>query len=166
MKNIAIIFLFFLPLGLIAQRSKIANINSMELWDLLPEKKKADSLILELNKTYSKHYNDQSQEIQVLIYNYQNDTTATPAIRADWAADIQNRQTRLENFKKEAEADLSKKREDLLAPIKKKMQDAIDKVANKYKYDYVLDSSYGNIIFAKNDLDDILSLVKVELGLK
>lgn len=166
MKKVLFLLCFILPLSLLAQRSKIANINSMELWDLLPEKKKADSLILELNKTYSKHYNEQNQEIQVLIYNYQNDTTATPAIRADWAADIQNRQTRLENFKKEAETDLSKKREELLAPIKKKMQDAIDKVANKYKYDYVLDSSFGNIIFAKNDLDDILPLVKLELGLK
>ncbi len=166
MKKTALLLLLFIPLGLLAQRSKIANINTLELWELLPEKKAADSVVLELNKTYSKHFNDQSQEIQVLIYNYQNDTTATPAIRADLATDIQNRQIRLENFKKEAEADLSKKREELLAPIKKRMQTAIDKVAEKYKYEYVLDSSFGNIIFTKNDLDDILPLVKTELGLK
>jgi len=150
---------------LFSQKSIIANINTLALWEAMPEKKAADSILLQLNKSYSEHFNKMNQEIEVLIYNYKNDDKSTPAIKADLVKDIEGRQSRMENFKKEAETDLATKREELLAPIRKKMQDAINSVAKKNKYDYVLDSSFGNIIYSKNTGDDILELVKKELGL-
>lgn len=167
MKKTGIIALLFL-IGMNgnAQRSNVANINTLALWELMPEKKKADSMLLEVNKQYSEYYNKVNQEIQVMIVNYQNDTLTSPAIKADKASEIQNMQIRLDKFKKDAEADLAKKREELLAPIRQKMQDAINKVAKQYKYDYVIDSSYGNILYTKNSADDLIDLVKKELGLK
>ncbi len=165
-KSILVALLFLIGIYGIAQRSNVANINTLALWELMPEKKKADSILLEVNKQYSEYYNKVNQEIQVMIVNYQNDTASSPAIKADQAVEIQNMQVRLEKFKKDAEADLAKRREELLAPVRKKMQDAIDKVAKQYKYDYVLDSSFGNILFTKNSADDLIGLVKKELGLK
>lgn len=165
MNKLLVVCLLLLSSTIYAQRSNVANINTIALWELMPEKKTADSTILELNKTYSEHFTKMNTEIETLIYNYKNDDKATPAIKADMIKDIEARQIRMENFKKEAEADLAKKREELLAPIRKKMQDAINTVAKKYKYDYVIDSSFGNIIYTKNPADDILELVKKELGL-
>lgn len=165
MNKLFVVCLLLLSGSIFAQRSNVANINTIALWDLMPEKKSADSTILELNKTYSEHFTKMNTEIEALIYSYKNDEKATPAIKADIIKDIEARQARMENFKKEAEADLAKRREELLAPIRKKMQDAINAVAKKYKYDYVIDSSFGNIIYTKNPADDILDLVKKELGL-
>ena len=163
--TLTIVF-FISSLSLFSQKSNTANINTMLLWDLMPEKKSADSVLLQLNQSYSEHFSKMNQEIELLIANYKSDDKSTPAIKADLVKDIESRQTRMETFKKEAESDLTKKREELLAPIRKKMQDAINSVAKKNKYDYVLDSSFGNIIYAKNPADDILELVKKELGLQ
>lgn len=166
MLKVALITLvFFTSLSSFSQKSVIANLNTMLLWESMPEKKAADSVLLKLNQSYSEHFGKMNQEIDLLITNYKSDDKSTPAIKADMVKDIESRQARMETFKKEAEADLSKKREELLAPIRKKMQDAINSVAKKNKYDYVLDSSFGNIIYAKNPSDDILELVKKELGL-
>lgn len=159
--------LSFLLISFIAftQRSNIAHISTTELWEMMPEKKAADSILMKMNKEYSDHFNKVNLEIQALINEYQADQSSAPAVKADMAVDIQNKQVRLENFKKEAEAELLKKREELLAPIRKKMEDAINKVAKKNKYLYVLDSSYGNIIYVQNPSDNILDPVKKELGL-
>lgn len=159
--------LSFLLISFIAftQRSNIAHISTTELWEMMPEKKAADSILMKMNKEYSDHFNKVNLEIQALINEYQADQSSALAVKADMAVDIQNKQVRLENFKKEAEAELLKKREELLAPIRKKMEDAINKVAKKNKYLYVLDSSYGNIIYVQNPSDNILDPVKKELGL-
>ena len=159
--------LSFLLISFIAftQRSNIAHISTTELWEMMPEKKAADSILMKMNKEYSDHFNKVNLEIQALINEYQADQSSALAVKADMAVDIQNKQVRLENFKKEAEAELLKKREELLAPIRKKMEDAINKVAKKNKYLYVLDSSYGNIIYVQNPSDNILDPVKNELGL-
>ncbi|MGY8988737.1 MAG: OmpH family outer membrane protein, partial [Flavobacteriales bacterium] len=56
------------------------------------------------------------------------------------------------------------KEQELLQPILKKAQNAIDEVADKGKYTYILDSSAGLILYSK-DSEDILDKVKKELGL-
>lgn len=165
LKTTLLSLVFFTSLSLFSQKSNIANLNTMLLWESMPEKKSADSILMQLNQSYSEHFGKMNQEIEILITNYKADDKSIPAIKADMVKDIEARQSRMETFKKEAEADLAKKREELLAPIRKKMQDAINSVAKKNKYDYVLDSSFGNIIYAKNPADDILELVKKELGL-
>lgn len=160
--TLSFIFISFIAF---TQRSNIAHISTAELWEMMPEKKAADSILIKMNKEYSDHFNKVNLEIQELINQYQADQSSAPAVKADMAMDIQNKQVRLENFKKDAEAELLKRREELLAPIRKKMEDAINKVAKKNKYLYVLDSSYGNIIYVQNPADNILDLVKKELGL-
>src|SRR5688572_26065093 len=136
-KFLVLSFSLFLNLTAFSQKSNIANINTMLLWESMPEKKSADSVLMQLNTSYSEHFSKMNQEIEILIANYKSDEKSTPAIKADLVKDIESRQARMENFKKEAESDLAKKREELLAPIRKKMQEAINSVAKKNKYDYV-----------------------------
>ena len=72
----------------------------------------------------------------------------------------------LEEMPGSFEKDLLKVKEDLYAPIRIKMQAAVDKVSENYQYDYIFDSSYGTIIYSKNKTDNIMDYVKSELGIK
>ena len=62
------------------------------------------------------------------------------------------------------EIDLSNKEIELLQPIEEKATDAINAVAEKGKYTYILDSSSGILLYSK-DSENILDKVKKELGL-
>ena len=57
-----------------------------------------------------------------------------------------------------------KKSEDLLKPIRDRIQKAIDDVADENKYDYVFDYSTGFLLYAEK-VTDVTSKVKAKLGL-
>ena len=56
------------------------------------------------------------------------------------------------------------KEKELLDPILRKAQSAIDEVAKDGKYTYILDSGSGALLYSKES-EDILPKVKKELGL-
>ena len=78
--------------------------------------------------------------------------------------EIQGLEQRITTFQQSAQTSLQNKEIELLRPIEEKAQNAINIVAEKGKYTYILDSSSGMLLYSKES-EDILEKVKKELGL-
>jgi outer membrane protein len=78
--------------------------------------------------------------------------------------DLQQLQTRIQDFQQKAEMDVKRKQGELTAPIFEKAKKAIELVAKENSYKYVLDTSVQNttVLYSESS-DDILGLVKKKL---
>ncbi len=148
------------------QRSKIAYINTNQLWQAMPEKALADSLLEKEAAEYREYLGIMLNELKTLEEAYQKDLqNERQTLNQEKEKDILQKRKRIEEYSANADKELTARKEELYHPIRNKMQSAIDKVAVQLKYDYVLDASYGNIIYRRNEQDDIIKDVLKELGL-
>ena len=166
-------FLSCLAVGLLlitfsvsAQALKFGHINSADLLAMMPEVKKADSSL----QLYQKSLEDQNQtmitEYQQKVQDYQSlPATTTDAVKEVKQQEIQDLQTRIQQFQSSAQEKLQNKKEEIYSPILKKAEDAIKEVAKTSGYAYVFDTSAGAVIYAQ-DSDNLMDLVKKKLALK
>jgi len=164
MKKLALLAVFgLLTSGTYAQ--KIGHINSQELLSLMPERTTAETSLQDYAKGLESQLTSMQTEYQSMVENYQNNEGSYDDLtKQDKIAEIQSLQERLTTFQQSAQSSLQQKEQELLQPILEKAQNAIDEVADKGKYTYILDSSAGLILYSK-DSEDILDKVKKELGL-
>jgi len=78
---------------------------------------------------------------------------------------LQEEQLKIANFEKEIEQKILVKREELLAPIFTRVQEAIDAVAKENNYNMIFDSSIMNAILYTQAENDIQSAVRAKLGI-
>ena len=75
-------------------------------------------------------------------------------------------QQKIYEFQQSAQQEISEKEVELMEPIIEKLQNAVDAVAKKEGYDYVLDSSRSKgVVIYKGGGKDISPLVKANLGM-
>jgi outer membrane protein len=164
MKSILTLALFsLLSLGSIAQ--KVGHINTNELVELMPEKAQAEqeltnmhieleSLLAELLEKYNDLYNN----------IVQNESNWSPIIRKMKQDELKRLEQTIQEAKVMAEEEMVKKELELVQPILDKAKEAISQVAAEEGYDYILDTSVGNVlVFPENK--DILELVAKKLGI-
>src|SRR5207253_4015872 len=78
--------------------------------------------------------------------------------------DLQQLQTRIQEFQRQAEMDFKRKQAELTAPIYQKAKKGIEAVAKEGGYKYILDTSLQNssVLYSEAS-DDVLMLVKKKL---
>ena len=147
-------------------KSKVGHINSNELWQLMPEKKVADSEILAKKEQMVTFLKSEEQSLQQGLMKFIRDSLKM--------TDLQKQQERkklialqesLKTLPEQANQELADFQEAKYAPIREKMQKAIDEVAAENGYDMILDQAFGNIVYVRNESDNILNLVKAKLNL-
>lgn len=160
-------FISFGAFNATAQKHKIGYLNVPELWSLMPEKVKADSTINALTLKYNDYYTSKVQEYNQKLSAFVADSAADKSdlLYQSREKDLIKMKEELELFRTQAEEKIQTEKQALYEPIRSKMQAAVDKVAEKNGYDYVLDSAFGNIIYTKGEDHNIMELVKAELGL-
>jgi outer membrane protein len=155
-----------IPSGSYAQKQKFGHIDSNELLKLMPGRDSAVAKIQDYAKELQKQLEGMNNELQTKIDDYQaNVDKYTALIKATKEKEIQEIQSRVETFQKSAEEDLQKKQNDILQPIIDKAKAAIEKVAKANGYTYIFDAGLGVLLYS-DPTEDILPLVKAELGLK
>lgn len=162
-KSLFVISLFVLSNAMFAQ--KFGHINSMELLQLMPD-------VLTAEKSLEEHGNKWKTQIQNMYMEYQNKVTEyqkeepglIDAVKEIKLKEIQEIQQRVGGSEQAAQQDLIKKKEELYAPILKKVEDAITSVATENKYSYIFDTSSGSVLYAA-DSDDVSALVKKKLNM-
>ena len=162
MKKLALLAIFGL-LTLASSAQKFGHINSQELLSLMPERTTAETSLQDYAKGLESQLMSMQTEYQSMVENYQNNEGSYDDLtKQDKIAEIQGLEQRLTTFQQSAQSSLQEKEQELLQPILEKAQNAIDVVAEKGKYTYILDSSSGFILYSK-DSEDILEKVKLEL---
>ncbi|HJM15925.1 MAG TPA: OmpH family outer membrane protein [Flavobacteriales bacterium] len=164
MKKLALLAVFGL-LTLSSSAQKFGHINYQELISLMPERVSMQTTLQEEISSLESHLMSMQTEYQSMVENYQNNEGSYDDLtKQDKIAEIQGLEQRLTTFQQSAQSSLQEKEQELLRPILEKAQNAIDEVAEKGKYTYILDSSSGLILYSK-DSENILDKVKKELGI-
>ncbi|MFN8430752.1 MAG: OmpH family outer membrane protein [Spirosomataceae bacterium] len=156
-------------LSINAQTFKLGYTNIEYILTNLPDSKEIQTKLSTEKAQYDKLYQEKLADAQKLLDDYQkNAATMSAVIRADKEKTLQNKQNELQELQQNAEAALSRKQQELIAPVMEKIQTAIDAVAKDNGYTYVLnsDAGYGTtpVILVAPESDNITTLVFKKLG--
>ena len=153
--------------GLFAQtNAKLGYINSAELMQLMPGKDTVEARITEYRSSLEQTMQVMYQEYQGKVAEYQNNAaTMSQIIKQTKEREIQDLETRIQQFQQSADTDLQAKQAELFAPLTTRAKDAINAVAKEKGYTYVFDLSVGAVIYYEN-ADNLMPLVKTKLGIK
>lgn len=148
-----------------ASAQKIAHLSLDSLVSLMPETKTAT----EAAQQYLKGLNEESVAMQTEFENKYKDylekeATMSELLKRNKQEDLQQLQTRIQEFQRQAEMEYRKKQAELTAPILEKAKKGIEAVAKEGGYKYVLDTSVQSTSVLYSEAgDDILMAVKKKL---
>ncbi len=148
-----------------AQQNKFGHINSDQLLLLMPETNTAKAALQKFNNELETQLQEMYTEYQKKVSEFQNGgELMTDPVKQTKINNIQDLETRINEFQQTATQSLQEKEVELLTPVIEKAQKAIDKVAKENGFTYIFDSSKGTILYAEES-QDITEMVKKELGL-
>ncbi|MDR2148858.1 MAG: OmpH family outer membrane protein, partial [Tannerella sp.] len=111
-------------------------------------------------KIFQDDYNRKFADLQA-----QQDTL-TENIKILRMQEIEEIRTKYENFVPVAQQAMQKKQEDLIAPIREKVQKAIQDVGTENGYTYILPNDPSIILYSGPTAIDATDKVKAKLGIK
>ncbi|MBS1510903.1 MAG: OmpH family outer membrane protein [Bacteroidetes bacterium] len=150
-------------LGATAQ-TKIGYINTQDLISVMPEALKADSQLQEYQVSLQKNGEDLQNDFDDKAAKFVKDSaTLTETMKEVKRNELTKLYQRIQEYNQGLQDQINKKGQDLFNPIRLKAMDAIKAAAKKNGYTYVLDIS---AVLVGPPGDDILALVKKELGIK
>jgi outer membrane protein len=169
LKKLLILFIAIAPIAAMAQ-DKFAYINTQEIFALMPEVPGIETQLSEKQEQISKNgqalideFNKKNEEFQATA------STASESLKADQQKQLEQINERYQLFAQNSQKEFQDLQQKLLAPVNKKISDAIKLVADTSGYTYVFDVSamysplvYINQTTAKNITTD----VKTKLGIK
>jgi len=154
MKNALLVaFGLILATTVSAQTQKFGHIDSDALMALMPEKSQAEKEMEAFAKEFQGALEAMAKEYEGKVADYQSKVK-----------EITDLERRIQEFQGQAQGEIQKKEQELLAPIIEKARKAIDAVATEKGYTYIFDNSTGVLLFAK-DSENIIADVKAKLGL-
>lgn len=165
MKKFVVLLFMMLPLGLVAQEAKIAIVNTVEIFNVMPEVSEVETQLGALNEQYEKEFKVMQDEYNKKFAEYvEQRDSLTDNIRLRREQEIQDLENRIQNFVPVAQQEMQKKSQDLYAPIQEKLQNAIKAVGDEKGYTYILNPQV--LLYTGNSAIDATPFVKAKLGLK
>jgi outer membrane protein len=94
----------------------------------------------------------------------ETESTMSDMIKKNKQEDLQQLQTRIQDFQRKAEMDFKMKQSELTLPIMEKAKKGIEAVAKENGYKYILDTSKDRTsVLYSEPSDDVLMVVKKKL---
>ena len=146
---------------------KFARINLQEIIVAMPEFSAAQKNL----EAFGKDLQEQMEQIQVEFNNkladfQKNQENMAASVKQIKQQELEQLQQRYAEFQQIAQQDFQKKEGELLEPVQKKAQDAVNKIAKANGYLAVFNTSIPSLVyFDEAQLTDIAALVKKELGI-
>ena len=138
-------------------QTKLAVVSADEVFAVMPEVIKADSLLAAYQQALAQSYQNQQNELNAAYAKFVDDTAKmAPTLKEIKRRDLQSKE---QNLNKALEAEKEKQ----LKPIREKMLKAIQDVAKENGYTHV---AYKEQLVVFPMADDITDKVKKKLGIK
>ena len=171
MKIFNFLFLLFVSSTLLFSNQvfaqKVAHVNSADILASMKESKAAEQQLASYTKQLEKQYKQKvtkaDEEYKAVQKKIQNGLL-TPKQVSEQEAYFVKKQKDIQTFELSAQQKVEQKRKELLDPILKKAESAINSIAKSKGYTFVLDASLGYILYAK-EKNDLTPAVKTKLGL-
>ena len=147
---------------------KYGHLNAGNLLEQMPEVAQADSQMEtfqkqmiakgeQMAKAFQTKYEKFAGEVQQGIHS--------PVQQQKLEAELQKEQQAIIAYEQEVRQKVAAKREELLAPILDKVNNAIQNVGKEQGYSMIFDSSIPNVLLFVEDSDDVTAAVKSKLGI-
>lgn len=163
MKKLIVILALAMPMLVSAQ--KLGYVNTNELFAQMPEVAKIKVQMDTIQSQYENQLTMMQEELQKKAEDYQKQAASmTDAIRQIREQELQEMQQRIQLFYQTAEQDITKKQQELLAPVHERMAKAINAVGEKEGYTYIFDASA--MVYVSPTAENVMSSVKKELKIK
>lgn len=144
---------------------KIGHVNVVEIITVLPESDSAQLLLEKDSKELDLMLENMQVELNNLVNDFDNNQkTFSELIRKTKESEILEMRDKIYNFQQNAQQRLQQRNFELLQPIYEKIQNAINEVATREGFTYILDISKGSVVFIANDSKDISETILKELG--
>ena len=168
MRKIAFLFSFGMLVALSMKAQKIAFVNTQEILNQIPEYEEAQDKIDGFAKQYQEDIEKAATQIEKLYSTYLADKILlSENMRNQRKDEINKAEVNLSSLKKKhfgSNGDLYKERQKLIKPIQDKVYAAIQDVAQKGSYAFVLDSASDVAVLYYNSKYDKTDLVLKKLG--
>jgi outer membrane protein len=145
-------------------QQKFGVINTNEVFSMMAETKKADSLLESFQKAITEDYTISQSELNAAYEKFVKDSAKmAPSLKEIKRTDLQNRITELSRKEKQSNGLVEAEREKLIKPIRDKLLVAIKEVAKENGYSHI---AYKEQMIVFPSADDITDKVKKKLGVK
>ncbi|MFT4762434.1 MAG: outer membrane protein [Paraglaciecola sp.] len=163
---IAIIALGFISTNSFAQKFGYLNLGNLVVQ--MPDTEQADNSL----KTYQEGLIKKGEEMAkafetsyALFAKKYQEGGMTPKEAKDAETKLGKERESITKYEKEVYQKIGVKRQELMAPILKKIEIAVNAVGDENNYTFIFDASMSNTILFAQDSDNIETLVKAKLGL-
>lgn len=162
--------LFFLVLTTgTALAQKYGHLNFGNVVSLMPETKSANSTLETYREGLVAKGEAMAQEFQTQYGKFVADVQSgelSPVEQQKRQEALEKKQNEIVSYEQVIQQQVEAKRAELLQPIVEKVEKAIAKVAQENGYVMVFDTSMFNAILFAEQTDDLMPLVKAELGIE
>lgn len=164
MKKLIIFLLMMLPLGVFAQESKIAIVNTQEVIQAMSEFATMQKQMADMEAKYKNEMQVMQDEYNKKYSDFvaQQDSL-TENIKMRRMQELQDMEQRTQNFIQISQQDFQKKQGELFTPIQDKLKNAIKAVGDEKGYTYILDPQI--VLYQGNTAVDATQFVKAKLGI-
>lgn len=164
-KKILLVAALLIPMLASAQTLKIGLVDLQDIVQKMPESADADKQINETSKKYEDEFAKLQDEMKRRYDEFQNmSQDELPAIKERKARELQDYQTKIEQFSQEAMQHLQTMQQQLMQPIVQKARNAVDAVGKEGGYSLILDKNQP--YFFTTPVVDITEEVKAKIGIK
>ena len=165
LKKIVLFAFLCFPLGMIAQDVKIAHVNSMEVFNVMPETAAAETEFAKFSQEITTELQRMEEEYNRKVTEFQQSSDSLAQnIKVRRMQEIQDLRERTGIFYEQSQQDISKKRDELNTPIIQRIQSAIKAVGDEQNYTYIMEM--GAFVYVSPKSIDATPQVKAKLGLK
>lgn len=166
-KKLLLVAFMVLPMFAFSQDLKIGIVSLEEIIEKLPEYQDAQAKFVET----SKRYEDELAKLNDELKRRYDDIQAMPddelpAIKERKMREFQEYQVKIQQFTQTADQDLAKVQQDLMAPLEKKVRDAIESVGSEGGFSLIEQKVSQLILYYAAPVVDITEQVKTKLGVQ
>lgn len=165
MLKVGALLLVFSVLALSAQAQKFGFVNSADILSALPKVKQADANLEALQKQLQKKGQSMVEQLQqdyLAVQQKVERGELSPKQQEEEAAKLKERETEIGKFEQDMVKQLQDKRNELLEPIYKEVNDAIAAVAKENGFQFIFEKS---VLLYFEESQDVSAMVKTKLGI-
>ena len=134
---------------------KLGYINSEVFKERLPEFKDAQRMLEQLSQESEKKIKDREAELLKMQEDFRRqELLMSEARKAELQAEFEAKVQQFQQFVQDKSGELRQKEVELLEPIFKKINDAIQSMAKEEGYDFIFDAASGLLVFPKEGMEN------------
>ncbi|MFK7050084.1 MULTISPECIES: OmpH family outer membrane protein [Flavobacterium] len=161
LKSLLIATVMFLGMSEMNAQSKTAHIDVQQLLSKMPEMTTAKAQLETLSKSLDAEYSKMVTEYQTKMKKYESEAqTAGDAENEKRAKEMQDMGQRIQQYRDNAQKQISDKETEIVKPIMEKAKAAVIKVARAKGFQYVMDSSALILADGPNLFEDVKKELK------